>query len=324
MKKVHNPDIIRLAQETIDQEVKALLLLSKVIGESFVEAVLLATRCKGRILVTGVGKSAIIGRKMVATFNSINVPAVFLHAADALHGDLGSLQKEDIVFCLSKSGDTQEIKALIPLIKAKENPLIAIVSKEESYLAKMADVVILTPVEKEADPLDLAPTVSTIVQLAIGDALAVCLMSLKDFRSDEFAELHPGGMLGKKLHMRVRDLAHLGDIPVVHLTDPIEKVIVEISSKRLGATAVLDEAQRLQGIITDGDLRRMLQREGDFRKNTARDVMSQSPRMIHVDAKATEALDRMKQNNITQLLVVGDGQKYLGVIHIHDLLREGF
>lgn len=324
MKKVRSQEIIQLAQDTINQEVKALLQLHDVLDISFVQAVQSIRDCHGRLLVTGVGKSAIIGKKMVATFNSINVPALFLHAADALHGDLGSLQKEDLVFCISKSGNTAEIKALIPLIKAKGNPIIAIVSGAGSFLAKKADIVIHTPVEKEADPLDLAPTVSTILQLAVGDALAVCLMSLKEFRSDEFAELHPGGMLGKKLTMTVGDLAHLIDIPMVNLRDPIEKVIVEISSKRLGATAVLDEKQHIKGIITDGDLRRMLQREGDFRLNTAEDVMTVSPKLIPVTSKATEALERMREFNITQLLVIDTENRYLGVIHVHDLLKEGF
>lgn len=313
-----------MAQEAIGHEVKALSNLQVSIDLPFAAAVDLIANCSGRLLVTGVGKSAIIGRKIVATFNSINIPAAFLHAADALHGDLGALREKDVVICLSKSGNTPEIKSLIPLIKAKGNSIIAIVSKTDSFLANEANIIIETPVEKEADPLNLTPTVSTILQLAVGDALAICLMNLNEFKPDEFAELHPGGMLGKRLNLAVGDIGHLNEIPAVFFSDPIEKVIVEISSKRLGATAVLDNDQKILGIITDGDLRRMLQREGDYRSYTAGQVMSTSPKIIPISAKAIEAFDIMRRYNITQLLVTGDEGKYQGVIHIHDLLKEGF
>jgi arabinose-5-phosphate isomerase len=273
--------------------------------------------------VTGVGKSATIGRKIVATFNSINIPASFLHAADALHGDLGSLQSEDVVICLSKSGNTTEIRALVPLIKAKAKVLIAVVSLHDSCLAQEADICLFTPFGKEADPHDLAPTTSTIAQLAMGDALAVCLIHLRNFKPDEFAQLHPGGMLGKQLNLLVRDLILLHEIPQVHRSASIEDVIVEISSKRLGATAVLDDQSNICGIITDGDLRRMLEHPGDYRGNRAEDVMSRSPKSIASEAKAIDALKMMRAYNITQLLAIDRGQ-YVGVIHIHDLLREGF
>ena len=324
MKKVHNPDIIRIAKKTINLEVNALCKLHSTIDDAFVEAVRLIANCSGRILITGVGKSAIVGRKIVATFNSINVPSIFLHAADALHGDLGSLQSQDVVICLSKSGNTSEIQTLINQIKTRQNSIIAIVANPDSVLAHLADVVIITPVEQEADPFDLAPTVSTMVQMAVGDALAVCLMEIKSFQPNDFAQLHPGGMLGKRLNLLVKDLIHQHEVPSIFEEDPIEKVIVEISSKRLGATAVLGQDGSIKGIITDGDLRRMLQRDGDYRQNLAKDVMTHAPKLIRAELKAIEALDNMRRFNITQLLVTNDLGHYIGVVHIHDLLREGF
>ena len=323
MKKVHIQEVLKIAREVILLESKTLEGLSFSLDESFVDAVDAIRTCKGRIIVTGIGKSAAIGRKIVATFNSINIPAIFLHAADALHGDVGSLQSEDIVICLSKSGNTSEIKALVPLIKAKAKALIAVVAHDGSFLAQEADICIITPIEKEADPNNLAPTTSTIAQLAIGDALAVCLMHLRNFKPDDFAELHPGGMLGKQLNMLVRDLIQIHERPQVKRSASIEDVIVEISSKRVGATAVLDDQSKICGIITDGDLRRMLQRPGDYRGNKAEDVMSRAPKLISSHAKAIDALEMMRSFNITQLLATDDG-KYVGVIHIHALLKEGF
>ncbi len=310
-----------IAINTIKDEATAIANLVKYVDSDFLNCVDLILHSKGRVIVTGIGKSAIIGQKMVATFNSTGTPATFLHAADAIHGDLGTIQKEDIVLCLSKSGETPEIKILIPLLKEYGSSLIAIVGNRESYLAQQADLIIDTTVSKEACPNNLAPTSSTTAQLVMGDALAVCLLEARGFTSDDFARLHPGGAIGKQLYLKVSDIYTNNQAPKVNHDDDLKKVIIEISSKRLGATAVL-KGNKLLGIITDGDLRRMLEKNSDLSTLTATDIMSENPRTIAPDTLVVNALSIMRQNNITQLLVV-EKKIYKGVIHLHDILREG-
>jgi arabinose-5-phosphate isomerase len=277
---------------------------------------------KGRLVVSGIGKSAIIGQKIVATLNSTGTPSIFMHAADAIHGDLGMVQQDDIVMIISKSGESPEIKVLITLIKNLGNKLIAMVGNLNATLALGADLVLNTTVSQEACPNNLAPTSSTTAQLAMGDALAVCLMEVKGFSSSDFAKFHPGGSLGKKLYLRVSDLSKLNERPAVNQNSSIKDVIVEITQKRLGLTAVLDEEGMLTGVITDGDLRRMLEKGNDIVHTTAKDIMGVHPKTIEGDALAVDALDRMRKNNITQLIVTED-KHYAGVIHLHDLIREG-
>jgi len=310
-----------VAIKAINAEVSAIAGLVHAIDNAFIKCVGLILRSKGRVIVTGIGKSAIIGQKIVATFNSTGTPAIFMHAADAIHGDLGIIQKEDLVICLSKSGETPEIKVLVPLLKEYGSSLIAIVGNIHSYLAKQADIVLDTTVSEEACPNNLAPTSSTTAQLVMGDALATCLLQARGFTSDDFARLHPGGSIGKQLYLKVGDLYINNLAPEVQGDDTIKSVIVEISSKRLGATAVL-QGRKLIGIITDGDLRRMLEKEPDISLLKASDIMTASPRTTHPDTLVIEALGLMRQNNITQLLVVGKN-KYLGILHLHDILKEG-
>jgi arabinose-5-phosphate isomerase len=310
-----------IAVNTIRDEATAITNLIKFVDTDFLNCVDLILHSKGRVIVTGIGKSAIVGQKIVATLNSTGTPASFLHAADAIHGDLGTVQKEDIVVCLSKSGETAEIKVLVPLLKEYGSSLIAIVGNRESYLARQADLVIDTTVSKEACPNNLAPTSSTTAQMVMGDALAVCLLEARGFTSNDFARLHPGGAIGKQLYLKVSDLYPGNRIPQVQLDDTIQKVIIEISSNRLGATAVL-KGKALKGIITDGDLRRMLEKNTDIGSLTAGEIMTRSPRTIASDTLVVNALSLMRQNNITQLLVV-DKNTYKGVIHLHDILREG-
>ena len=310
-----------IAINTIREEATAIANLVNFVDSGFLTCVDLILHAKGRVIVTGIGKSAIIGQKIVATFNSTGTPATFLHAADAIHGDLGTIQKDDIVLCLSISGETPEIKILIPLLKEYGSSLIAIVGNKESYLAKQADLVIDTTVSKEACPNNLAPTSSTTAQLVMGDALAVCLLEARGFTSSDFARLHPGGAIGKQLYLKVSDIYSNNQAPRVSFDDDIKKVIYEISSKRLGATAVIKE-DKLLGVITDGDLRRMLENNSDISKLTAADIMTKKPRTITPDTLLVNALNLMRQNNITQLLVV-EKNLYKGVIHLHDILREG-
>ena len=310
-----------IAINTIREEATAIANLVNFVDSGFLTCVDLILHAKGRVIVTGIGKSAIIGQKIVATFNSTGTPATFLHAADAIHGDLGTIQKDDIVLCLSKSGETPEIKILIPLLKEYGSSLIAIVGNKESYLAKQADLVIDTTVSKEACPNNLAPTSSTTAQLVMGDALAVCLLEARGFTSSDFARLHPGGAIGKQLYLKVSDIYSNNQAPRVSFDDDIKKVIYEISSKRLGATAVIKE-DKLLGVITDGDLRRMLENNSDISKLTAADIMTKKPRTITPETLLVNALNLMRQNNITQLLVV-EKNMYKGVIHLHDILREG-
>ncbi|QKG80333.1 KpsF/GutQ family sugar-phosphate isomerase [Tenuifilum thalassicum] len=317
-----NEQIKSLAIDTIKSEAAAIEQLANYIDDNFEKTIHEIFNGKGRVIVTGIGKSAIIASKIVATLNSTGTPAIFMHAADAIHGDLGIIQPDDIIICLSKSGNTPEIKVLVPLIKNLGNRLVGIVSNTNSYLAQKADYVIRATVEREACPNNLAPTSSTTAQLVIGDAIAVCLLKLRGFTPADFARFHPGGSLGKKLYMRVSDIYTQENVPKVNLDDTLPSVIIEISSKRLGATAVLDNNGKLQGIITDGDLRRMLQKNISTEGITAKEIMSVNPKTITPDELAINAFNLMEQHKITQLLVV-ENNKYLGVIHIHDILREG-
>ena len=314
--------IREIAKQTLSIEAGSIMELREFIDDSFVEVVRLLNEMKGRLVVSGIGKSAIIGQKIVATLNSTGTPSIFMHAADAIHGDLGMVQQDDIVMIISKSGESPEIKVLITLIKNLGNKLIAMVGNLNATLALGADLVLNTTVSQEACPNNLAPTSSTTAQLAMGDALAVCLMEVKGFSSSDFAKFHPGGSLGKKLYLRVSDLSKLNERPAVNQSSSIKDVIVEITRKRLGLTAVLNDDGMLTGVITDGDLRRMLEKGNDINHTRAKDIMGIHPKTIEGDALAVDALDRMRKNNITQLIVIEDNH-YAGVIHLHDLIREG-
>jgi len=315
-------DIKEKIENTLKVEAEALVLLSKSISEEMCQAVDLIYSTNARLIVTGIGKSAIVAQKIVATLNSTGTTAVFMHAADAIHGDLGMIGNGDIVLCISKSGDTPEIKVLVPLIKGFGNKLIAMVSNPVSYLANQADFKIILPVSHEADPNNLAPTTSTTLQMAMGDALAVALLSLKGFSQEQFARFHPGGSLGKQLYLKVSDLISANDKPKVYVEDNIRKIILEISSKRLGATAVVDDNENLVGIITDGDLRRMLESEESVSQLTAVHIMNKKPKNIDSSALAVDALTLMRKYSITQLVVM-DGLRYKGMIHLHDIVKEG-
>jgi len=319
---LNNTDLIlKIAKETIDIESKAIANLSNLLNEDFANATQLIYSSKGRVIITGIGKSAIIANKIVATLNSTGTPAIFMHAADAIHGDLGLILEDDIVICISKSGDTPEIKVLVPLIKNGPNKMIAITGNPDSFLGQQADFVLNTYVEKEACKNNLAPTTSTTAQLVIGDALAVCLLELRGFSSKDFAKYHPGGALGKKLYLRVYDLSSVNQKPKVSLNTNIKQVIIEITEKMLGVTAVVDNGNII-GIITDGDLRRMLSKTDDFTNLTANDIMSANPKTIDIDAMAVDAMELMEKYGISQLLVEDKGN-YAGVVHLHDLIKEG-
>ena len=320
MKKINT--IIKTAKQTILTESNAIANLANLIDVDFEEAVKFILNSKGRVIVTGIGKSANIATKIVATFNSTGTPAIFMHAADAIHGDLGNVQKDDVVICISKSGNTPEIKVLIPLIKNYGNKIVAITGNIESYLGEHADFTLNAFVEKEACPNNLAPTTSTTAQLVLGDALAVCLLNSRGFTSNDFAKYHPGGALGKRLYLRVSDLIKNNLVPKVTATDSIAKVIVEISEKRLGVTAVLD-THKIVGIITDGDIRRMLANTTDISEYTAKDIMGTNPKTIDSEAMAIDALNTMENNSITQILVTDHTKNYIGVVHLHDLIKEG-
>jgi arabinose-5-phosphate isomerase len=313
-------DIKKIARETIAIELAAVAKLESSINDDFVNAINLILSVKGRLIVAGIGKSANIANKMVATFNSTGQPAVFLHAADAIHGDLGNIQDGDVVICISKSGNTAEVKALVPFIKNMGNKIIALTGNPKSFLAIESDFTLDVSVEKEACPNNLAPTSSTTAQLVMGDAIAVSLLACKDFSEEDFARFHPGGILGKQLNIKVQDL--ISDYtPKVNPNASINEVIIEISQNRLGVTAVLND-KKLAGIITDGDLRRMLENEKDISSLCAKDIMSCDPKITKPDDLAYNALKEMEQNNITQLIVI-KREKYLGVIHIHDIIKEG-
>lgn len=311
-----------VAKKVLQDEAEAILSLKNHIDEHFEACVSAILLSKGRLIITGIGKSAIIAQKIVATMNSTGTPAIFMHAADAIHGDLGMMQADDMVLCISKSGDTPEIKILVPLLKRFGNQLIAMVSNVSSYLAKNADFILNAHVEREACPLNLAPTTSTTVALALGDALAMCLLEARDFTSRDFAKYHPGGSLGKKLYLKVRDIFPHNALPKVLESADIQIVILEMTSKRLGATAVVNEQNELLGIVTDGDLRRMLTAQNDFSMLKAKDIMNPTPKVISADEYAANALAIMQEKSITQLVVV-DGKVVLGFVHLHDLLKEG-
>jgi arabinose-5-phosphate isomerase len=314
-------EIRAIALRTIKEEATAISQLSNYLTDDFEKCVELILHSKGRIIVTGIGKSANIASKLVSTLNSTGTPSIFMHAADAIHGDLGMVRPEDIVICLSKSGDTPEIKVLVPLIKTMGNTLIAIAGNTESFLAKNADMLLNTTVVREACPNNLAPTASTTAQLVMGDALAVALLECRGFSREDFARYHPGGALGKRLYLRVSEIYKNNEKPEVQAGDDMKSVILEISSKRLGATAVL-EGHKLVGIITDGDIRRMLHRDVPFQSLKAAEIMTKDPLTVNCDLLVADALDIMRKNNITQMLVMDNGN-YMGVIHLHDILKEG-
>lgn len=313
--------IISLAKKTLDTQGDAIRNLTKYIDEDFVNAVSCIQNASGRVVISGIGKSAIIASKIVATLNSTGTPAIFMHAADAIHGDLGTIQKDDVVICISKSGNTPEIKMLVPLIKNGKNRLIGMTGSMDSFLAKKADYVINTHVEKEACPNNLAPTTSTTAQLVMGDALAICLLELRGFSSKDFAKYHPGGTLGKRLYLRVSDIAQNNMKPTVGLDTDVKEVIVEISEKMLGVTAVVKEGV-VVGIVTDGDIRRMLNKYENINGLTAKDIMTSNPKIIQADVLAVKALKIMQDNEISQLLAM-DGEEYIGVVHLHNLINEG-
>ncbi|KAB7531257.1 KpsF/GutQ family sugar-phosphate isomerase [Flagellimonas olearia] len=313
--------ILSIAKRTLETESKAIANLMGLLDEEFAHAVQYILESKGRVVVSGVGKSAIVASKIVATLNSTGTPAIFMHAADAIHGDLGTIQENDIVICLSKSGNTPEIKALLPLIKIGKNKLIGITGNMESVLAKQADFVLNTFVEKEACPNNLAPTTSTSAQMAMGDALAICLLELRGFSSSDFAKYHPGGALGKKLYLRVADIVVNNQKPQVDVNSNVKEVIVEISEKMLGVTAVI-ENDKVVGVVTDGDIRRMLSKYDNINGLTAKDIMTSNPKSVEVDTLAVNALKLLQEKGISQLLAFDNGA-YAGVVHIHNLINEG-
>lgn len=319
-------EILNIAHQVINEEKKAIENLENFIDNNFYKAVETLFSTQGRVIVTGIGKSANIATKIVSTLNSTGTPAIFMHAADAIHGDLGIIQKDDIVICISKSGNTPEIKVLIPLVKNFGNTLIAIVGNTDSFLAKEADIILNTTVAHEACPNNLAPTSSTTAQLVMGDALAVALIECRNFTARDFARFHPGGALGKQLYMRVADLYKQNERPFVSSNTSLRDTILEMTSKRLGCTVVIDNdgaKERIAGIVTDGDLRRMMKEHSSYETLTAADIMTKTPKMILDTEYAVNALNLMRSKSITQLIVVDDDQRYLGVLHLHDILREG-
>lgn len=317
-------EILEIVKQTIKKESESIKKLLDYVDNEFVSAVKEIFNSKGRVIISGIGKSAIIGNKIVATLNSTGTPAIFMHAAEAIHGDLGIIQPDDVVICISKSGNTPEIKVLTPLVKSRGNKLIALVGNTDSYLAKSADYVLNCTVEKEACPNNLAPTSSTTAQLVLGDALAVALLYCKNFTAQDFARYHPGGSLGKRLYLKVSDLYVKNEKTQVSLSTPLRDTLMEITSKRLGCTVVAEE-DNILGIITDGDLRRMLNNKNiiDTQTQTAEQIMTKNPKTIAADAFAVEAFTIMQQHHITQLIVTDENNKYLGIIHIHDLITEG-
>lgn len=317
-------DIKEVAKRVICDEAAAVRNLVDYIDDDFEKVVKLICESQGRVIITGIGKSAIIAQKMVATLNSTGTPSIFMHAADAIHGDMGMVKEEDVVILVSKSGNTPEIKVLLPLIRNIGNSrIVAMVSNTDSFLAQNAEYIIKAHVEKEACPHNLAPTNSTTAQLVMGDALAMCLIQCRSFSSRDFAKYHPGGSLGKRLYTRVSDVYDKENQPKVSMQDDIRKVILEISGGRLGAVAVVDDCNKLLGIVTDGDLRRMLERYKDVDGLKAANIMSRTPKIISEEELAYHAFMQMEQNSITQLVVVGEGNCYKGMVHLHDILREG-
>lgn len=320
---MNDEQILKIARDTILIEAETLKGLLPGIDDQFAKLVRLIFKSKGRLVVSGIGKSALVAQKIVATLNSTGTPALFMHAADAIHGDLGMVGTHDIVMCISKSGETSEIKVLAPFVKSRGNILVAMTSNSKSYLADHSDFLLFNPVRKEADPNNLAPTASTTAQMAMGDALAIALLSLRGFSSKDFAKYHPGGALGKQLYMRVKDLYHSNDKPMVHSGASLTEIILEISSKRLGMTVVINpKTGKIVGIITDGDLRRMLSTQKSLGGIVADQIMSLNPKTVQPQTMAVKALNLMREFSITQLVVEENGE-YLGVVHLHDLLREG-
>ena len=316
--------IIRTGRSTVQIEAQTLQQLAASLGEAFVRCVNLIFEGSGRVVVAGIGKTALVARKIVATLNSTGTPALFLHAADAIHGDIGMVQAGDVVLLLSKSGETAEVKMLALLARRSGNPIVAVVSRADCSLAQLADHVLLTPVAREADPNDLAPTASTTAQMALGDALATALLALRGFRPEDFARFHPGGSLGKQLYLRVSDLYPTNAAPAVYTNSPLREILLEMTSKRLGATAVLyPESRLLAGVITDGDLRRMLSGNPDLEAVTADEIMTADPVTVDPATLAIKALERLRSRNISQLVVAGRAGEYLGFLHLHDLVREG-
>ena len=318
-----NKDIKNSAVRTIELEARAICGLKNFIDDNFEKAVETIHQSRGRVVITGVGKSAIVGQKIVATLNSTGTPALFMHAADAIHGDLGMIQQDDVVIIISKSGESPEIKVLVPLIRSFGNKLVGMCGNKNSILALQSDHFLNTTVEKEACPNNLAPTSSTTAQVVIGDALAVCLMELNEFTGKDFARYHPGGNLGKKLYLKVDDVYKMNEKPAVKKDAPLKDVIFEISRGRLGATAVIDENNKIIGIITDGDVRRMLEKISDVSKIKAEDTITLNPKTIQPHLLAIEAFETLKKFDINQLLIAGDNNVYLGILHLHDLIREG-
>ena len=314
-------DIREIALSTIELEITAVSGLRESINDDFSECVIKIINSSGRVIITGIGKSANIANKIVSTLNSTGTPAVFMHAADAVHGDLGIIREDDIVICLSKSGETPEIKVLVPLLKSRNNLLIAMVGNINSYLAKQADYILDTTVDKEACPNNMVPTASTTAQLVLGDALSMALLSCRGFTLEDFARFHPGGSLGKRMYLKVSDLYIHNEKPMVMPGDDIKTVIMEISSKRLGAAAVVEQ-DKLIGIITDGDLRRMLELGTSIEKLTAIDIMTSGPRTVDENELVVNALELMRQNKITQLPVLKNGI-FAGIVHMHDIVKEG-
>ncbi len=315
-------NIQKIAKKVLINEAEALNSLSKSIDEKFEACVQDIFNSKGRVVITGIGKSAIVANKIVATLNSTGTPSLFMHAADAIHGDLGMIQKNDIVICISKSGNTPEIKVLVPLIKRTGSLLVGLVSNMDSYLAQHSDHVLNATIGDEACPISLAPTTSTTAHMAMGDALAVCLMELRNFTSEDFARYHPGGALGKQLYLKVDDIYLDNEVPIVKESALFKEVILEISSKRLGAAAVVDSKENLIGIVTDGDLRRALEKGVNLEIVTAKEIMSKGPKNVNKGDFAVHALNVMQQNSISQVIVL-DNNKVVGFVHLHDLLKEG-
>ncbi len=316
-----NTEIIKIGKETILSEIENVKSIVNFIDEDFANVVSKIIISNGRVVITGIGKSAIIAQKIVATLNSTGTPSIFMHAADAIHGDLGIIQQNDIVIAISKSGNTPEIKALAPLLKQFGNILVAIVGNIESVLAKSADYILNTTIEKEACPNNLAPTTSTTAQLLMGDALAVALLSCKNFTSTDFSKYHPGGALGKRLYLTAKDIAEQNEKPKVDIEDSIQNVIIEISKKRLGATVVMNN-EKIEGIITDGDIRRLIERTTNLEGVKAKDIINSKPKTINSESLAVEAAEVMRENKISQLIVMNNDE-YVGLIHIHDLNKEG-
>ena len=314
--------IIEIAKNTISLEAESVASLANNINDDFVEIVNLIHNSKERVIITGIGKSGVIAMKIVATMNSTGTPAVFMHAAEAIHGDLGIIQENDLVICISKSGNSKEIKELVPHINRRGNTLIGMTGEKDSFLAKKSNYLLLTPVKKEACPNDLAPTTSTTVQLAMGDALAMCLLDLNDFKANDFAQFHPGGALGKKLHLTMGELLNENTKPAVRLDTRMKDVIFEISEKRLGAAVVLD-GNKIMGMITDGDIRRILEKHDDIGQLTAEDLMRKSPISVNKELLAVKAFELMTNNKISQIIVIDDNKSYEGIVHILDFIKEG-